>query len=199
MRIVDVTKSFIEDVMLRLSPPGLIWQQITEHLDGPTTALTQHAGAIYRGIARFFAALRNAGNAILAESRPSTATYTLPWWFQEYGLPEPGFAVPPTVEAQRAMLVAKINSIRGQSTKRLLAIATAFGLTAILRVRMYPGRPGVFRYIVPGHVIVARADYAHADDPLVELTDVGQAIESQVRRAKPSQTYLEMYDDYEEV
>lgn len=199
MRIVDVTKSFFVDVLIRLSPPGRIWEQVTEHNDGSITALTAYVGALYRGVAAFWAALRNRGNVILAESRPSTATYTLPWWFREHGLPEPGFSTPASVTDQRAMLIAKRQAKRGQSRARMLRLADPFGVTAIIRTRMYPSRNGAWRYIVPGHVVMFRADISGADDPLTELTEIGAAIESQVRRAKPSHTHVEMYDDYEEV
>ena len=102
--------------------------------------------------------------------------------------------MPPTDDERRALLIAKINTKRGQSPARMIAIAAALGVTATVTEWFDAGRPLTWRMTLPGEVTIARYETAVYEHPFTGFTATGAAIKQQVERAKPAHTIVEWWD-----
>lgn len=177
------TKAHYAELMKRLSPRGKLFAKLS-------TGLT----ALYTGLGQAFADAHNHGLKILDESHPATADVLLDQWLAAYGLPEPGTVLPPTYAERRALLQAKINTARGQSPARMIAICDAVGVTATVDEWFDAGRPLTWRLVMGADCIVARYGTAVYEDKFTDFTDAGLAAVMQIERAKPAHTTVEYWD-----
>jgi uncharacterized protein YmfQ (DUF2313 family) len=178
------TKDDYAAALKRLSPRGRLFGVLS-------TGLT----ALYKGIGTPFADLHNRLGAILDEAHPGTANLTLNQWLAEYGLPEPGMALPPTTAERQALLLAKITTTRGQSKARMLAICAACGVDPVTITEWWAaGWPQDWKVSAPDDVIVARYTTAKFGDKFTAFTGPGLAMQQQLERAKPAHTTITWTD-----
>lgn len=177
------TKAHYADLMKRLSPRGKLVAKLS-------TGLT----ALYTALGQAFAGAHNHGLTILDESHPATADVLLEQWLAAYGLPAPGTVLPPTDAERRALLQAKINTARGQSPGRMIAICNALGVTATVDEWFDAGRPYTWRLVMGSDCIRFRCGISKCGDKLVDFTDAGSAAVVQIERAKPAHTRVEYWD-----
>ncbi len=183
-RLFTATVADYADMLRRFAPRGKMWTKLS-------TGLT----ALYRGLAQPFVTMHNrAIDLITKEAHPGTAVETLNTWLAEYGLPEPGTVLPPTDAERRLLLVSKINTVRGQSPARMIAIAAGNGVTATVDERFDAARPYTWRLVMGTDCIVARYGTAVYEDPFTGFTAAGAAVVSQIQRAKPAYTIVEYWD-----
>ena len=171
------------DLLHRLSPRGRLWDSLPAGLQD-----------LYDGIGGVLASVHNRVLDVLLEANPLTADEMLDQWLAAYGLPEPGSVLPASREDRRALLIAKLTTRRGQSVARMLAICSACGATASVDEWFDAGRPHTWRLVLGSDCIRFRCGVSKCGEKLVDFTDVGAAVRSQIDRAKPAHTIVEYWD-----
>lgn len=177
------TKTHYADLMRRLSPMRRLAGTLS-------TGLT----ALYAAIGQAFADAHNNANRIIDESHPGTAIETIDQWVAAYGLPEPGAVLPASTAEKQALVLSKMTTARGQSPGRMIAIATANGVTATVSEWFDAGRPYTWRMNLGADCVVFRCGTGKCGDKLVDFTAAGSATVQQVKRAMPANTRVEFTD-----
>ncbi len=102
----------------QLLPRGVVWNRdlaaLMTGLVGGSTDSTQAVHAL-------------AANLLQVESDPAQAVQLLPDFERIYGLPDPCTPLAPTLDQQRAALLAKIAATGGQSRAYYISVAAAYG------------------------------------------------------------------------
>lgn len=141
---------------------------------------------------------------LVVEAIPSTTTELLPDWERVAGLPDNcSGTLADTVQGRRADLVAKLNSLGGQSKAYFIALAARLGFTISIE-EFRPFRAGlsaagdsltngdwVFTWRVNGpsvSVIRFRAGQSSAGEPLASWGN--SALECRFNQLKPAHTHI---------
>jgi uncharacterized protein YmfQ (DUF2313 family) len=103
-----------------LMPRGRIWNQ-----GGPYGA---QAGTV-TGLMGCYEAQTARSNNLLVDCFPATSYELLPEWEATLGLPDPCAGTPPSTQARRAQVVARLTNSGGQSAAYFIQQAAALGYT----------------------------------------------------------------------
>jgi len=185
---------------LALLPPGKAWPR------GTTTTLAQ----VLEALAVAWAKIDSRARDLLAETYPGTAFELLGDWERNYGLPEPGQEIAPTVALRRAVLIAKVggHGMLWQSAAFYVLLAAAVGYSieveepalfemgrSTMGDRLYSG-DWCHVWIVHAPVLTprhAKAGESHAGDRIIETGNA--VLEAVISAAKPAHTtVLYWYD-----
>lgn len=180
--------------LLALLPRGRVWPH-----DPDATVPT-----VARGLAPTVQRVDAAGEALLLDAFPATATGLLPEWETSLGLPDECSGPAPTLQGRRAQVVARLTALGGQSIPYFTAYAAALGFTITVE-EFAPARAGVLRAGDPVYgeawahtwrvhapaetVTYFRAGLSAAGEPLASWGNA--LLECAFRRLRPAHTVLQ--------
>jgi uncharacterized protein YmfQ (DUF2313 family) len=119
MRAPNLTTIDFVRAFQALMPRGRVWNKA---IDG-----TQHA--TIKGLVGCYAQQTARSNNLLVDAFPATTYELLPEWEASLGLPDPCAGVPPSTQARRQQVVARLTNSGGQSAAYYISVAAALGYT----------------------------------------------------------------------
>lgn len=123
-----------------LMPRGKVWPRETDAVQ--TRALAGHATPFATHTAR--------ANNLLTDAFPSTTDELLPEWQETLGLPDPCAGEAPTLQQQRAQVVARLTNNGGQSVAFFTQFAANLGYEISIQ-QFAPARVGQTRCGTPAY------------------------------------------------
>lgn len=100
-----------------LLPPGPAW----------TRAIGSVMSKLVSGLSREFARVHDRADVLMAEANPLCTVEMLTDWERVAGLPDKCAGMAETTAERRAALIAKLNTLGGQSPDYFVTLAAAFG------------------------------------------------------------------------